>query len=130
MTWNWELLAKESNEYIVFGVLQQMIKELCSQRPPHLNISYFSLVLNDVHLLTPLAQHALRRTMETHSRRCRMIMHCTNLSKASFITRELFDSLHCKADSLKTDIVVSLHPHVVDHRQPHVIKNNWLSTFV
>ncbi|GMH40449.1 hypothetical protein BSKO_08353 [Bryopsis sp. KO-2023] len=62
-------------------IIQHFVTELCSQRHANQNFTYFTLVLNEANLLSSDAQSALRSTMEKYSSRCRMIMHCTNLSK-------------------------------------------------
>ncbi len=40
------------------------------------------LILNEVDRLSREAQHSLRRTMEKYSSACRLVLACSNISKA------------------------------------------------
>ena len=60
------------------------LQDMCKNRPLELKgqRGYKVLILNEVDRLTKEAQHSLRRTMEKYSATCRLMLCCSNVSKA------------------------------------------------
>lgn len=61
-----------------------VLQDMCKNRPLDLRgqRGFKVLILNEVDRLTKEAQHSLRRTMEKYSASCRLILCCSNVSKA------------------------------------------------